>query len=190
MAGVVLGLAALIAPSGAHAASVVSAGYISCAAAGTISFVPAVTTASQVVVMTVTLQLTRCDPFSETRPATSGVATISEPVPSADCITLLGAVAAVPLTGTVTWGRRFKVAPSVFTFSGMQTTTNAKTDVIGYAAPGSGGTASVTGSFAGRDGGALSHGSGTSTQTLPQLVATCDDTGLTSVSVKGRFSLG
>ncbi|MFZ0170921.1 MAG: hypothetical protein WAL04_04475 [Acidimicrobiales bacterium] len=74
------------------------------------------------------------------------------------------------------------------TFSGHRIVTNSAGDV-GFVFPNSGGTASVTGSFAGSDHGAGSSASSYTDMTEKGVLSTCRSSGLPSLTGTGMVTL-
>ena len=80
------------------------------------------------------------------------------------------------------------VANSMITFSGHRIVTNSAGDV-GFVFPNSGGTTSVTGSFAGSDHGAGSSASAYTDMTEKEVGGNCKSSGLPSLTGTGTVTL-
>lgn len=92
------------------------------------------------------------------------------------------------LTLKVTWIPA-TIRPSLITFSEYGAT-SSRAGVVGFTFPNPGGTANVTGSFAGSDNGSRSTATVFFNRTAAQLLATCKSSGLTSIPVtSGRVTL-
>jgi hypothetical protein len=160
----------------------VAIGAITCTGiTGALTFSPPLTTKGAAAESTaINLKASGCTTAGSTGPAVTagtGSATISSATSS--CTGLLTPRA---LTINITWSPS-TIRPSVLTFSGYSAAMNSAGDE-GFTLPTSGGTAKVTGSFAGSDLGATSTAQTFSNQTGTQLLASCGSSaGLASLQV-------
>jgi hypothetical protein len=124
---------------------------------------------------------------SNAAPVTGGRASATIQSTSNSCTGLLSSK---PVAVAVTWAPN-SIHASVASFSGYAIVPDAAGH-IGFSLPGSGGTVTVAGSFAGSDNGAASKASTFSDQTTAQLLATCGTTaGVASLTIaSGSVTLG
>ncbi|HXX89287.1 MAG TPA: hypothetical protein VEI83_03570 [Acidimicrobiales bacterium] len=117
---------------------------------------------------------------SDVAQVVSGTAVTTVEVPTNGCASVLGRG---PGKGTVITWTPSSIAPTTVSFSGSATGPNSAGD-LGFAVPGPGGTATVTGSFAGADNGAHSTASAYTSFPESELRATCQGPGgLSSVTM-------
>jgi hypothetical protein len=91
-----------------------------------------------------------------------------------------------PATVSVTWDPS-SIQPSAVSFSGSSFVFSGG---VAYVLPNAGGTATVTGSFAGSDNGAHSSASINSTMTPAQFLAACSSAaGISSLAASGTLTL-
>ena len=160
----------------------VATGTVTCSAiTGAVSFSPPLTTkGGSAETSSINVTSTGCTPSgSNVTSVTKGVGTATLSNTSNNCTGLLNAQ---PLTITIRWSPS-TIKPTVVKFSSY-----AVTEVSGgkgaFDLPGTKGTASVTGSFAGSDGGAGSTSVAVSNETATQLLAGCGSSaGLVSIPV-------
>lgn len=160
----------------------VASGTIACTGiTGSLTFSPPLTTKGTAAESTaINLQAAGCTASGSNAPAvTASTATATISSPTSSCTGLLTPRA---LTITITWSPS-TIRPSVLTFSGYGAAMNSSGDE-GFTLPTKGGTAKVTGSFAGSDQGASSTAQTFSNQTGTQLLASCGSSaGLASLQV-------
>jgi hypothetical protein len=147
-----------------------TAGSLTCASlTGTVSFSPpAVRGGTRPEVQRFSLIATRCTASAKGVRVTRATVTATVRRPTNSCAALF---ASAPATGTVTWSPR-SITKSTFRFSGYSLAVSP-TGQRGFSLPGPGGTARVTGSFAGADRGARSSAVGYLDLTASQFAAEC-----------------
>jgi hypothetical protein len=177
----VAGLAAGCSSGSSALAAVVASGSVSCTTvSGAVSFSPPLTTSGKDAETTsISVTASGCTTAgSNVTSVTKGVgsATISSPTNACS-----GLLTSRPLSIKVAWTPA-TTRPSVVTYSGYEVTSAGGHG--GFTLPSPGGTAKVTGSFAGSDGGAGSTAVTVSSQGTTQLVAECGSSaGLASIPV-------
>jgi hypothetical protein len=189
--------------AGGPHASTVATGSVRCAnVTGTVDFSPALSVSGKAPeTVTVSARLAQCSAMgSNDARVSGGLATLTIPVPTNACSGLLqfpsaiGNVASPSSSRTIsvdtTWSPP-GITPSVMTFSGFVVTTDASGDA-GFAFPGTGHSAKVQGSFAGKDSGALSTASVFANEGASQILSSCSHlSGLTSIPiVSGEVTFG
>lgn len=187
--------------------SVVATGRIRCTTvSGSVRFSPPLTASGHSLeTVVVTADLSGCSPTaSNVGQVAAGTATLRIPVDTSACAGLLqfptsaGGVSAPAssqaLTIRATWTSGafgHSVAPSVLRFSGFAATVNQAGDV-GFAFPGQGHQAVMSGSFAGADHGALSTASVETGEQAGQILDSCSGpSGLASIAIDdGQVTFG
>lgn len=167
----------------------VSSGDVSCTGiTGALTFSPPLTTKGSAAESTaVSLRASGCTTTGSSGPAvTASTATATISSTTNSCA---GLITSRPLTVTVTWSPS-TIRPSVLTFSGYSPVMNSSGQE-GFTLPAAGGTAKVSGSFAGSDLGGGSTSQIFSNQTGTQLLTACGSSaGLASLQVtSGSLSL-
>lgn len=169
---------------------VVARGSVQCTGVtGSVDFAPPLTTKGTTAeTTTISVTSTGCTVTgSNVNAVKSGIgsATISSPTNSC-----AGLLTPRPLQVHITWDPSL-VHSSVVTFSGYTVDTNGPGGGGGFTLPDTGGTAKVSGSFAGSDKGAGSTAATYSSMTTNQLLAACGSSaGLASIPVtSGMLSL-
>lgn len=155
---------------------------------GTVQFSPPLTTAGgRSETTTVVASLGDCTPAGSTdKTKPHGTARLTLNTPSNACSSLTTSQAA---TVNITW-RPKRIEPTSVSFTGFDVT--SQNGNYGFTLPGTGHTASLTGSFAGTDGGATSIASIFSDQGSSQILAACgSSSGLSAVTItSGTVTLG
>jgi hypothetical protein len=186
----VVGAACSSTPASTAPTVVVARGSVQCSTVtGSVDFAPPLTTKGTSA-ETTTISVTSSDcavTGSNVNAVKSGVGTATISSPTNSCAGLL---TPRPLSVDVTWDPSL-VHTSVVMFSGYTVDTNGPGGGGGFTLPDTGGTAKVTGSFAGSDKGAGSTAATYSSMTTNQLLAACgSSTGLASIPVtSGTISL-
>jgi len=168
------------------AGSVVATGSITCTLTGTVSHdPPARRGGDSPETDTFSIRLSGCTTSgSNASQVTGGTVTGVIHRPSNGCLKLAGSK---PVTMTVTWSPS-SLRSSAVSFSGDSVGPNGS-GYLGYVLPDPGGTASVTGSFAGSDNGARSTVSASSALTTAQVLLACDSSGLATQTLTGTATL-
>lgn len=157
-----------------------AAGTLKCSKSnGSITFTPALTTSGNAnsEVTAIKLTLTGCVASNGHNPTkgvlTSTITTTTTDNSANSCTQLAVSKAS---TSKIKWTITPVIANTTLMFSGFTSANNAAGDA-GYTEPNVGGTASVTGSYPGTNGGATSTGSLYTNQTSAQILTTCGSTG-------------
>jgi hypothetical protein len=174
------------APAGATTPPAAKGGITCSAVRGKITFHPPLTlNGTQSVtrdVAKVHATLSKCKATIGPSPTSGTVSTkIVTKNPSGKANSCTGLATTRAITLAIAWQRTPAIAPSVVSFSSDKIVSNAKGDE-GFKLPGSPGTASVHGSYAGHDHGAKAHAVVYSNKTASQLAAACT-TGMSSLKL-------
>jgi hypothetical protein len=160
---------------------------------GSVDFSPALTVDGRSAEkISVRAHLSHCSALgSNVSSVSGGVTTLAIAVPTNACAGLLQFPASLgnvstpsssrAITADTTW-RPKSIRPSVMTFSGFALTSDDDGDP-GFAFPGVGHTVKVSGSFAGRDDGALSVASVFTHEKASEILNRCSRSGLTSIEI-------
>ncbi len=176
--------------SSTTSAPTVATGSITCSGTGTVTFDPPLQKGgTSPETATITIAASTCTTSgSNVSKVTGATTTLTLHGPSNAC-SALGT--SNPASGPPTWTARWtpsSIANSMVTFSGHAIETNSAGDV-GFVFPNSGGSASVTGSFAGSDKGAGSSASTYTDMTEHGVLSTCRSSGLPQLTGKGTVTL-
>jgi hypothetical protein len=167
----------------------VATGTISCKLTGTATFSPPLQKGgASAETRTFSVQASDCTTSgSDVSYVAGGTITGTTHMATNKCVSGLTSVTG-GVTATITWSPS-SIQPTVATFSGSAIGTNGAGEA-GFVLPNPGGTASVTGSFAGSDNGAATTASLYTTMTESQILSTCDaSSGLSSLSFGGSGTL-
>jgi len=146
-------------------------GGVSCTdVTGTLAFDPPLTNGGTAPETTqITLMASACTTTRSSAQVTGATATATLRTPTDSCASLL---VPKPVAAAVTWNPS-SVHASVIEFSVYGIVNSPGTGDAGFQLPGSGGTAGVSGSFAGSDDGATSHGAIYTDLPAAQVLSSC-----------------